>query len=429
MATTVDSAAKDSRLDQGGDGTMDTVTAFQDSDLSDWLVFTNWHDERYRTSRLAYHRNMLMVQQQELALAAKKAEIREFEREHGVDPFNRFSQMIMRSTETISRPDPDGPYGDDDLPSCANRENATFDYAADAKDDHSSETRYSPILRYSTPHMHYSASLPLDLDYEPCEPTRAASLQPEHLKEDLELPMLPINRPREAYVDRPTREPTRSRSRSRSCSRSQTRNRSRSPPAASAPPAPTRQRESQPPTRRDTDRPRYKNTERNAPRQADTADAPRVAKSINMSPDDDTRFFVIRSFNMGNVKACHRDGTWATRPENAKVLTEAFEGSRNVILFFSVNQSRAFQGYARMACVPSRDVAAPDWYRKISWSISDPFRVEWLLRKTVNDSTVRSLRNKLNDNLPITRSRDCQELDGACGRKLLAELNRQAAKA
>lgn len=40
-----------------------------------------------------------------------------------------------------------------------------------------------------------------------------------------------------------------------------------------------------------------------------------------------------------------KKGTWATQKKNLNTLTEAYNDCRHVILFFSVNNSRAFQGY------------------------------------------------------------------------------------
>lgn len=43
-------------------------------------------------------------------------------------------------------------------------------------------------------------------------------------------------------------------------------------------------------------------------------------------------------------------GTWATQKKNLDTLTEAYKTCRNVILFFSVNNSKAFQGYVSRIC-------------------------------------------------------------------------------
>ena len=38
-------------------------------------------------------------------------------------------------------------------------------------------------------------------------------------------------------------------------------------------------------------------------------------------------------------------GTWATQLKNVEKLIEAYNKTEHVIFFFSVNQSKAFQGY------------------------------------------------------------------------------------
>lgn len=48
---------------------------------------------------------------------------------------------------------------------------------------------------------------------------------------------------------------------------------------------------------------------------------------------------------MENVTAAMRDGVWATQEKNTRELTEAYHRSRHVILLFSANGSKHFQGY------------------------------------------------------------------------------------
>ena len=76
---------------------------------------------------------------------------------------------------------------------------------------------------------------------------------------------------------------------------------------------------------------------------------------------------------------------WATQPRNEQKLNAAFDEAEAVILFFSVNESRAFQGYARMASRTGEagtdedgsalwtgaegDVRAPAW--------GSTFKVKW----------------------------------------------------
>ncbi|KAL9095744.1 MAG: hypothetical protein Q9165_002176 [Trypethelium subeluteriae] len=64
------------------------------------------------------------------------------------------------------------------------------------------------------------------------------------------------------------------------------------------------------------------------------------------------RYFMIKSWNHDNVSMAQHDNTWATQEKNSSLLEEAFNHSRHVILFFSVNKSVAFQGYARMESPP-----------------------------------------------------------------------------
>lgn len=40
-------------------------------------------------------------------------------------------------------------------------------------------------------------------------------------------------------------------------------------------------------------------------------------------------------------------GIWTTQVQNGEILSDAFSKCKNVILFFSINKSRAFQGYVR----------------------------------------------------------------------------------
>lgn len=81
----------------------------------------------------------------------------------------------------------------------------------------------------------------------------------------------------------------------------------------------------------------------------DNYSAPR---KVQHAPD--TRYFHIRSWNHENVWAAQQDCIWVTQKSNESTFVEAFEQSRRVILFFSVNNSKAFQGIAEMGSVPGQ---------------------------------------------------------------------------
>ena len=65
-----------------------------------------------------------------------------------------------------------------------------------------------------------------------------------------------------------------------------------------------------------------------------------------------TRFFIIKTFNFESIQFSLENGVWATSAGPTKKLTNAFKCSDNVILIFSVNESRAFQGFAMMESEP-----------------------------------------------------------------------------
>lgn len=59
----------------------------------------------------------------------------------------------------------------------------------------------------------------------------------------------------------------------------------------------------------------------------------------------DVRYFIIKSWNADNIEAAMRDSLWSTQQRNQRLFTDAYRTSRAVILCFSVNNSKAFQGY------------------------------------------------------------------------------------
>jgi hypothetical protein len=69
---------------------------------------------------------------------------------------------------------------------------------------------------------------------------------------------------------------------------------------------------------------------------------------------------------------------WTTQLQNGEIFKEAFKNCNNVILVFSINKSRAFQGYARMESLPG-SVEVPSWQKAINWESAGAFRVRWLV--------------------------------------------------
>ncbi|KAL8729409.1 MAG: hypothetical protein Q9181_005019 [Wetmoreana brouardii] len=131
-------------------------------------------------------------------------------------------------------------------------------------------------------------------------------------------------------------------------------------------------------------------------------------------------------WNDENVAAAQRDCIWATQSKNLDTLTEAFNTCRNVILAFSVNNSRAFQGYARMQTLPSADIPAPSWQKALRWSTTDPFRIQWISITETRFNRIGHLKNALNEGEAVLVGRDGQEIEEGCGRKLCELIDEEA---
>ncbi|KAG7286204.1 hypothetical protein NEMBOFW57_008510 [Staphylotrichum longicolle] len=140
---------------------------------------------------------------------------------------------------------------------------------------------------------------------------------------------------------------------------------------------------------------------------------------VDLGRKGDTRFFIVKSFNEENVRRCMEDGLWTTQVQNGEILAEAYATCQNVILFFSVNKSRAFQGYARMATPPSPSNPPPTFTRSIHWDTSDPFRVQWLSKTHVEFFRIGHLKNSLNEGAAVLVGKDGQEVEEGCGRELV----------
>lgn len=95
-----------------------------------------------------------------------------------------------------------------------------------------------------------------------------------------------------------------------------------------------------------------------------------------------TRFFIVKSFDIESINQSIVHGVWSTSPGPTKKLTNAFNSSDNVILIFSVNESRSFQGFALMDSEPDpglkNDLFVSDEASPIQFA--DNFKVKWILQ-------------------------------------------------
>ncbi|PGH08494.1 hypothetical protein AJ79_05983 [Helicocarpus griseus UAMH5409] len=130
-------------------------------------------------------------------------------------------------------------------------------------------------------------------------------------------------------------------------------------------------------------------------------------------------YFLIKCPEFAMVEAALKERTWSTQPKNIVKFAEAFDTSRHVILFFSVNQSGAYQGYARMESRPGAPgVTPPSWATDVDKALSPPFKISWINTKETPFRFVGHLENPFNDNHVVTYARDGQELEPECGRIL-----------
>ena len=68
-----------------------------------------------------------------------------------------------------------------------------------------------------------------------------------------------------------------------------------------------------------------------------------------------TRFFIVKSFNYESLQVSTANEVWSTSAGPTKKLTNAFMTSDNVVLIFSVNESRNLQGFAIMESQPNKE--------------------------------------------------------------------------
>ena len=156
--------------------------------------------------------------------------------------------------------------------------------------------------------------------------------------------------------------------------------------------------------------------------------------AVGKDTDDDrpTRYFVIKSFSEEHIDDSEKFGMWATIPYNESTLRSAFrsaqEAGERVVLFFSVNRSGAFQGYAEMTTnIGDADTSCVDndpngIFSSVHGATFDRrdslFEVEWIYRTYLPFSKTSDLHNSYNYGKPVRIARDCTEVDPDTGRGL-----------
>ncbi|AEE31221.1 30-kDa cleavage and polyadenylation specificity factor 30 [Arabidopsis thaliana] len=140
-------------------------------------------------------------------------------------------------------------------------------------------------------------------------------------------------------------------------------------------------------------------------------------------PQGVNRYFVVKSNNRENFELSVQQGVWATQRSNEAKLNEAFDSVENVILIFSVNRTRHFQGCAKMTSRIGGYIGGGNWKHEHGTAqYGRNFSVKWLKLCELSFHKTRNLRNPYNENLPVKISRDCQELEPSVGEQLASLL-------
>eukprot|EP00850_Spirogloea_muscicola_P005407 SM000024S07869 [mRNA] locus=s24:956493:960574:- [translate_table: standard] len=138
-------------------------------------------------------------------------------------------------------------------------------------------------------------------------------------------------------------------------------------------------------------------------------------------PPGPTRYFVVKSNNVENLELSAQRGLWATHRNNEGKLNDAFDMVLNVLLAFSVNETRHFQGVARMQTRIGAIAQGPLWKTATGMAqYGRNFAIKWLKMADLSFNKTQFLRNPYNDNMPVKVSRDCQEVEPSIGEQLVS---------
>lgn len=129
------------------------------------------------------------------------------------------------------------------------------------------------------------------------------------------------------------------------------------------------------------------------------------------------RYFIMRSMNVRNIQISAAKGIWASSLGNSQRLRQAFRDVDHVIMVFSATESRSFSGYGRMASEPD-ELLFPGIWGDLSCRLSANMRVHWLKQCTAPLAHADHIKNPQNDDLPVRRCRDGQELPSSVGERL-----------
>ncbi len=136
----------------------------------------------------------------------------------------------------------------------------------------------------------------------------------------------------------------------------------------------------------------------------------KLAESI----DQNSKFFVIKSFSEEDVHKSIKYNVWSSSKNGNLTLNNAFnitkEKNGSVYLFFSCNGSGRYAGIARMKTPCDESKSFKLWTQDGKWP--GLFDVEWLLIKDVPLKEFKNIIITMKDGeiKPISNARDTQEI-------------------
>lgn len=134
------------------------------------------------------------------------------------------------------------------------------------------------------------------------------------------------------------------------------------------------------------------------------------ASSDRLPPN--SRFFIIKSFTEKDVASSVDHGVWTSTELGNRRLDKAYKATSKdggkVYLFFLVNGSGKFCGIAEMTAAVDFKSKLNIWNETSRWS--GVFPIRWVSTGCLPNRHFVLLKNPLNENKPITYSRDTQEV-------------------
>lgn len=128
------------------------------------------------------------------------------------------------------------------------------------------------------------------------------------------------------------------------------------------------------------------------------------------------KFFIIKSFEEGNVHKAIKYQVWSSTQNGNLILQSAFIQAKKsnipVYLFFSVNASKQFVGMAEMTSEINMDKKMDYWQQKEKWL--GIFNIKWIFIKDIPtfifSKPEYSYLGNDGEQKTVVKSRDCQEV-------------------